>query len=844
MMKSYIILLFSLHILILKAGDIDVKHLTLYMTFDWEKSRAIGRAEITCSPIKATDKIHFDAAFFTIISISLNKEKVKYLYSGGDDRQNLEIILSRSYLPSENISLEIEYYTHHQNKADPNSIWGSFGKGLRFQMPTSTTPKKRKQIWSSGEPDHNRYWFPSNEDISDIHTTEILATVEKPLMVISNGQLIRITENADQTNTFHYKTDQPYPHYLVSIVVGEYIDAAQKSGKTMIHNFGYPHEMSAVKATTALLPDMLKFLESKTGTSYPYNAYSQVVVQDYPFPGLVGQHMATILSDNYIDDYGVHADFKYLWDGVAVQALANQWFGNLIMLKSWDDAWLSNAFAQYFAGLYTEKQNSKAEYLTYILPFERTNVLNDWRSENIHPIVTSKYKEIAEFTSDNYSKYRGALVLRMLQKETGEENWLKSVRHYVKTNAARQVNTNDFQQSIEKITGKNYQWFFDQWVYKIGLPKLAVSKTYDSTKKQLILTVTQAQEQKDTVQYKQVKFFQGKIEIEIDGAIQSIYLKPSEINTYQIPLSKAPLYVNFNYEETFLCEKENLLEPAEHLELIKNSADLLAKQRSMDRLVEIANDSLTSPDLKSKIVNAIKNEITSKSYWRYRNYALASLRKIIRFPYDTAVISLVINMIKTEASWLKASAISTLGTTADSLYLALYIDALNDKSDRVINAAAIAIGKTKSTKAYEILMNLEHKHAWKNQNRISALNGLEQLGDQRAADYALNCLLDNRSPRWYLATPVWDYPFAAANTLVSLGKSAWGFPVLFERFKQSLAENDLNDIFQMVQLIDILKDARGIKMYELLKEKFADDAHTLEAVLNYEKQFLLALKEK
>ena len=119
-MKSILILLLSLHILILKASDIDVKHLTLHLAFDWAQSSAIGRAEITCTPIKTTNKIHFDAAFFTINSISLNKEKVKYLYSGGDDRQNLEIILPRTYLPFENISLEIEYFTNNQNKADPH----------------------------------------------------------------------------------------------------------------------------------------------------------------------------------------------------------------------------------------------------------------------------------------------------------------------------------------------------------------------------------------------------------------------------------------------------------------------------------------------------------------------------------------------------------------------------------------------------------------------------------------------------------------------------------------------------------------------------------------------------
>lgn len=174
----------------------------------------------------------------------------------------------------------------YENKADPNSIWGSFGKGLRFQQPTYTTPNKRKQIWSSGEPNYNKYWFPCNEEIADIHTTELIATVEKPLMVISNGNLIETIENKDHTRTFHYISEMPFPNYLVSLVVGEYVDVIQNSNGIVIHNYGYPHELEAVKATTKLLPKMMQFIEEKTAYKYPYQQYTQVVVQDYPFPGI------------------------------------------------------------------------------------------------------------------------------------------------------------------------------------------------------------------------------------------------------------------------------------------------------------------------------------------------------------------------------------------------------------------------------------------------------------------------------------------------------------------------------------------------------------------------------
>ena len=192
--------------------------------------------------------------------------------------------------------------------------------------------------------------------------------------------------------------------------------------------------------------------------------------------------------------------------------------------------------------------------------------------------------------------------------------------------------------------------------------------------------------------------------------------------------------------------------------------------------------------------------------------------------------------------WLKRAAINFLGKTNDPNFSDIYIQALSDESDRVINAAAIALGKTKSPKAFDALMSLENKKSWKNQNRISALNGLQQLGDVRAIDYVVNCIKDNQSPRWYLATPVWDYPFAAVNTLVALGKADLAYPILIERFKKSMTDNDVNDIFQNVQLINLLNDKRATELYSLLKEKYTTNVIISDAIKNYEQQFLETIK--
>ncbi len=818
-------------------SNIDITHVVLDLKFDLQKRHALGSATIFLTLLEASDSAYLDAGNLKIFEIQSDNLALSYTYAGGEETNNLCIALPKRQQAGAQICIRIRYATTHENRSDPYAIWGSFGKGLRFIEPTAVSPSKRKQIWSSGEPNSNKFWFPCKHDIKDIHTTEIIGTIEKPLLFISNGDLVSIKENEDNTRTFHYKTKRPFPNYLVSITAGEYADIQQQHRGIPIHTLGYPDEGDAVKATTVALPKMIQFLETKTGYAYPFNHYTQVAVQDYPFPGKVGQHNSCLISDNYIDDYGVHEDFKYLWDGVSVQALASQWFGNLLMPETWDHIWLNKAFAQYFAGLYTAHDNSLDEYLTYYLPFEQGNVFADWESGNIHPIVTDKYSDLSGFSSDSYATYRGALILHLLQFEMGEKKWWKSIQYYVKINAFKQVKTADFQNALEQVSGESYQWFFDQWIYKTGHPRFKVVQVFDSVNDELKISVSQIQNHEKEIEYEQPEFFSGKMEVEIDSVIVPIVIQPKFENKYTFSMHAPPGFINFNYRSRWICEIDYAQTTDSYLNQLAGSTDPLAKQSAVDELVLIYQDSTSTDELKEKIMLAFRAEITSELYWRYRLYVLGSLRKIDTPPYEKVTTDLLIDLIQTESSWLKASAITALGNSNDSSYVPIYLSALSDISDRVINAAAIALGKTKSDKVYSVLLNLEKHPSWKNQNRISALNGLSQLCDPRGADYALECLKDNHSPRWYLATPIWDYPFAAINTLIALNQTATAYEIVLERIKIALQFSDLNDLFQQIYLLNLLNDPRSQEAYDLIKTKYKSDIETLEAVVYFEGLF-------
>ncbi len=204
-----LVLLFSSTCCFAKS-NIDITHVALDLKFDLQKRHALGSAAIFLTLLEASDSVYLDAGNLQIFEIQLKGQALYYRYSGGDEANNLVIALPKTHQAGTQICIRIRYATTHENRSDPYAIWGSFGTGLRFIEPTAVSPSKRKQIWSSGEPNSNKFWFPCKHDIKDIHTTEIIGTIEKPLLFISNGDLVSIKENEDDTRTFHYKTRYYY----------------------------------------------------------------------------------------------------------------------------------------------------------------------------------------------------------------------------------------------------------------------------------------------------------------------------------------------------------------------------------------------------------------------------------------------------------------------------------------------------------------------------------------------------------------------------------------------------------------------------------------------------------
>jgi aminopeptidase N len=822
----------------IRSRTIDVKHIAIDLRFDWEKEFAYGTTTITIAPFKDTDKFNLDAASMTINSVTLEDgTALKFNYDGKKDIDNLEVLLGRTVKSGEDITVKVDYKTNYVNTADQDTAIGSFGRGIRFIKPTPEEPNKPMQIWSQGETEFNRYWFPSYDTPNDFRTTELRATVDKKYFVVSNGKLMETKNNSDGTHTFYWKMDIPYSNYLTSIVVGEYkeIKNGEYDGKP-IYAYGYPSEEKEVALTTKNLPATIKFFSEKTGVKYAYPKYSQTFVEDF------GGGMENISATTQIEEM-IHDQRELLDnDSESLQSheLAHQWFGDYVTCRDWGQIWLNESFATYFQAMWDEEFKSHEEFLYSDVRNNQNQTLETWRNGNRRPIVT-KYYANKDAMFDNYAYPGGGSVLHMLRKHLGEENWWKAINHYLVSNAHQPVSTEDLRIAIEEATGESMDWFFDQWLYKMGHPIFEITQNYDDTSKKLTLNVKQTQKIDLLNEFPQTEFFQAKVDVEVDGVVQQVWLKPQAENVFTFDSASKPKLVNFDYEGTLLKEMTFDKSVDDLIYQLANDKDVIGRRWAISELVKKAE---TSPD-KAKITTALLSASEKDSFWRIRAAAISEIAEMSvpqtipgteapAAKIDDATAQTAQRLAKDKTSGVRISAISLLGATRNPKYADLYVAALSDESYGVIDAAATALGTSKSDKAFDALIKLTATTSWKGRIQIAGLKGLAALADRRALDVGLKTAVDTKLP--------FNVRTAALSVVGAAGKGdPRAFPIIFDSFKKAVANTDYQGIFEGIQAIVKLGDPRGQEAFVLLKEKFKNQANILQYVTFLESQFKAGL---
>lgn len=308
---------------------------------------------------------------------------------------------------------------------------------------------------------------------------DLYITVPAPLSAPAGGVLIGITEH-DGWRTFHWRQKQPNT-YAIALNIGPYqqIKGVYQSrfGDSFPLEYWYlnsddPDQAAALFAEFA---PTLDFYEAMIGP-YPFRSEKLGVVET-PHLGMEHQTM-----NAYGNDYGKDV---YGYDWLFQHELAHEWFGNQMTASDWDDMWLHEGLGSYMQPLYSQWLHGDMEYMAR-LNTQRAGIRNTF------PIVAGRVMSEDEVYNakvgpggDIYAKASNIMhTLRML---IGDKAFFMAVRRIVYGRAdpnpgnfaPRYASTQEFIGIVNDVTGSDYQWFFDAYLYQAQLPELVESRVGD-----------------------------------------------------------------------------------------------------------------------------------------------------------------------------------------------------------------------------------------------------------------------------------------------------------------------------------------------------------------------------
>ena len=694
---------------------IEVEHLRLEFDFDLRRRRLNGVATTTFRPRNdGLREAVFDAIELDVESVSDGNGRA-LPFTTGDGK--LRIDLGRARSSRRSITTVVRYSCRPR-------------RGLYFNRPDAGYPGRPTQIWTQGQAEDSAHYFPCFDYPGEKASCELTATVPAGWFALSNGRLAEVTEDRRRRRkSYHWVQDGPLPAYLVTLVAGEFDVVEDEADGVPVQYYGPKGSGDDLRRAFGRTPEMVRFFSERIGVPYPWAKYATVAVADFIFGGMENTS-ATTMTDTLLHDGRAHPDFGEVADSIAAHELAHQWFGDLLTCREWSHGWLNESFATYFDALFVEHRRGWDAFRHDLYQKAKVYFQED-SARYRRPLVENVYAQPLDIF-DRHLYERGAQVLDMIRYNLGDELWWKAIRHYVRKHAHGNVLTHDLQRAIEEATGRNLDWFFEQWVWKGGHPEFKATYSWDAAHRAATVKLTQTQTADDRL----TSVYRTPLEIAFMTArgLQEFSVEVTEReHSFVFRLDGEPRFVSIDPANRVL--KSLAFEPGEAM----LRAQLADDPQAMGRVVAAKGlAKLGSP----AAVEALREALLRRRELEFVRAEVAQALGEVKSEAARDALLAAADARPSRVRRAVASALANFRDAESASALQRYLSGRGasgpgDESYYVQSAAATALGKTLQPRAYSTLRRALGRPSHNDVITAAALGGLASLRDVRAIDTLL-----------------------------------------------------------------------------------------------------------
>lgn len=359
----------------------------------------------------------------------------------------LTVQLDRPYLAGE--EFQVKVYYRHKNVQD-NAFYCSGG-----------------MVFTDCEPEGARRWFPCWDKPSDKALWELTALVPSTVRLGSNGHLADSTITGSDLS-YHWVSNDPVATYLmvISARVNYNLDIVywhnpQNPADSLPIRFYYNPGENPQSIEAMILPMTDWYSEQYCDHPFEKNGFA-TLNNEFTWGGMENQTLTSLCPGCWYESLIAH---EY----------AHQWFGDMITCATWADIWLNEGFATWSEAFWVE---SYAGYAAYKADIDGNanyylSANPGWPISDPDWAVNTPSNNVLFNYAITYTK--GACVLHLLRYTLGDSLFFEVIRTYASdpTVKYQAATIQDFADIVGEVTGTDYQWFFDQWIFAPDHPVYA-----------------------------------------------------------------------------------------------------------------------------------------------------------------------------------------------------------------------------------------------------------------------------------------------------------------------------------------------------------------------------------
>lgn len=785
----------------------DLIHTKLEANFDVPKAYMYGKVWLSLkSHFYASNEVVLDAKGMEIKEIAIqkgsSKTNLKYDYDG----LLLKITLDKEYKGGEAFIVYISYTAKPNEFKTKGSAAITDAKGLYFINPTGEEKDKPTQFWTQGETEGTSVWCPTIDRPNQKSTQDFYLTVPAKWVTLSNGKLFSQKPGTNGTRTDNWKMDQPHAPYLFFMGAGEFAVIKDVWKGKEVNYYVDKEYGSVAKKIFGLTPEMMTFFSKITGVEYPWVKYSQMVGHDY-VSGAMENTTATLHQESAQQDARELTDGNG-WEGTIAHELFHHWFGDYVTSESWSNLSLNESFANYSELLWDEYKYGKDK-----AAFTHYQAMQGYLGSGSETknLIRFYYRD-KEDMFDAVSYNKGGRILHMLRNYIGDSAFFKSLNLYLTANKYKAAEAHQLRLAFEEITGKDLNWFFNQWYYNSGHPTLDINYSYDEATQKIKVLVKQTQKEK-----------QFKLPVAIDvynGTNKTRYnvWVENAVDSFEFASATKPDLVNFDGDKVLLCTKKENKTIDNYIHQYKYAGLYLDRREAVDFVSKKLDDPKAIEFMKLALVDPFD---------RIRNLALQKI-DVKKSNLLAAVEPLVVSIAQKDPKRITRSiAVDKLGELKKPEYKQLFTSLVSDSSYTLSGSALTALEKIDAAAALTEAKLLS-KTTLKGPLQEAVVTTLMKSGDESSFDAIVSAYnkMGLTQAKFNLTSTLANFIGSIKNTeKVKAGVDA------IVNFRNGIPEN-----FGVTPVIDnMLKTIIGKK--ETAK-KAGEDVNALQEQIDYVKSKL------